>query len=178
MINWQLLDLKAIFTLLRADPASIPAEALEAIAHLCDPASGGWENEFRWVLRAWPVQSTRLPYIPRWIQVDNDYPAGSAVCGTAEECALLRAILHTAAQLRQAERFTELSALADAVHNYPEMMAQKNRRTLRYVRSELRRVRRDFGVTLLTPPPPDRQSTLEKIMPYARIRCTSGGTES
>lgn len=178
MLNWQLLDLKAIFTLLRADPASVSAEALEAMAHLCDPESGGWENEFRWVLRAWPVQSTKLPYVPRWIQVDNDYPVGSAICGTAGECALLRAILHTAAQLHLEERFTELSALADAAHNYPEMIAQKNRRELRYVRSELRRICREFGVTLLTPPPPDRQSTLEKIMPYAGIHRTSGGTES
>lgn len=176
MLNWSLLDLKGALTLLRADPASFSPEALEAMACLCEAKADAWGNEFRWVLRAWPLQPQRISYVPRWIQVDNDYPTGNVICGTEQECTMLRAILHTAAQLRREEKLGELEVLADAAHNFPEMIAQGNRQAMRYVQSELRRIRRQCGVTLLEPPLPDRQSTLEKIMPYAGRYCTTGGT--
>lgn len=176
MLNWSLLDLKGALTLLRADPASFSPEALEAMACLCESKTDAWENQFRWVLRAWPLQPQQKSYVPRWIQVDNDYPTGYTLCGTEQECAMLRAILHTAAQLRRDEKLSELEALADAAHNFPEMIAQGNRRALRFVRSELRRIRCQCGVTLLDPPLPDRQAILERIMPYAERYCTTGGT--
>lgn len=177
MINWSLLDLKGALTLLRADPVSFSPEALEAMASLCEPKADTWENVFRWVLRAWPLQKDKLPYEPRWIQVDNHYPTGSLVCGTEEECALLRAILHTAAQLRREEKLGELSNLADAAHNFPAMIAERDRHALRYVRKELLRIRQSDGVLLLPPPPPDGQATLEKIMPFAGKCSTTGGKE-
>ena len=127
MLNWSLLDLKGALTLLRADPVSFSPEALETMASLCEPKADTWENAFRWVLRAWPLQKDKLPYDPRWIQVDNHYPTGSIICGTEEECALLRAILHTAAQLRRDEKLSELSNLADAAHNFPAMIAERDR---------------------------------------------------
>lgn len=173
MLNWSLLDLKGALTLLRADPASFSPEALDAMARLCDVNADAWENEFRWVLRTWPLRPQQMPYVPGWIQVDNDYPTGHVLCGTQEECAMLRAILHTAAQLRREGKLSELSALADAAHNFPAMITGGSRRALHDLREELRRIGRLYGVTLLPPPPPDRQSVLQQIKPE-KYRTTGG----
>ncbi len=172
MLNWAMLDLQGILSLVRADPAGIDPAALEAMACLCEPDAGG-ANTFRWVLRAWPLQPRKGLYIPHWLQVDNDYAAGYVTCGTAEECAMLRAILHTAAGLRRENRLDALEALADAAHNFPELIAGRKSCALRYVRKELKRVRRRHGVVLLPPPPPDREAVLEKILPYAGRYCTA-----
>ena len=149
MLTESLGDLKKVFCMLRLDPACFDPRALTAIAPLCKPGKDS-AGEIRRALRRWTLTPQKLPYRPRWIQEDSAADQGRA-CGTAEECALLRSILHTAAKLRREERLSELSNLADAAHNLPEAMLVGDEGWLCRIRQELEEFCRDHSVTLLRP---------------------------
>lgn len=167
MLSWSLFDLKEVFCMLRLDPASFDPDALSAMARLCAPGGDCNTNEFRQVLRCWQLKPHRLPYIPRWILTDSECAGDSSAYGSDEECALLRSVLHTAAQLRREEKLTALSRLADAAHNFPAAIIQRDSRWSCSIRQELQAFCREFNLTLLPPPPPDRDAVLRIIRQYA-----------
>lgn len=146
MLTQTLCDLKEVFCMLRLEPACFDAEILTAAAALFTP-DGSSADGLRQLLRQWTPQ--KLPYIPRWHYDDIPSAGAGRSYGTEADCALLHAILYTAAALRKEEKLTVLSALADAAHNLPEAILTGDASWLCRVHQELEEFRRDHSVTLI-----------------------------
>ncbi|MBQ4581035.1 MAG: hypothetical protein IJA83_10290 [Clostridia bacterium] len=150
MLKRSMPNLKEVFCLIRMEPACFDAQTLDALADCCIPGESS-DHAMRQVLARAAEGPTVFPYPPRWRHPGSDDPMDAAPCGTQAQCALLRSILRTAAQLRREEKLPVLIQLAEAAHNLPEAIFLRDEPWICRVLEELQEFCEDYSVTLLPP---------------------------
>lgn len=158
MTGWEMIDLYGILELVCLEPAAFAPEAFEAMAALTESKVPGAENFYRKAMQAWPLSLEYLTESPHWLEVDNEYCTPLSICVTEKESAVLRSILLTCAHFRREERLMELSGLAEAAVQFPQMIAWQRSDALRCVQKELRRFCRLYKVELVPAPPEDSEA--------------------